>query len=144
MNSILQLYPLKASLSSCLEKLQPLVKGLRQACQLELEPEHHHGYMHGRTWHEFGLGNEFEAALFTWSRHADQVMAEATMLNSKIETNSRLLEASMSCTRNRLLMFEVWINIATVATGAGAAVSGLFGMNLDSLGLDKSPGLFYG
>merc|ERR1740121_3040369 len=47
----------------------------------------------------------------------------------------------MSCTRNRLLMFELWTMIATVAMGLGALISGIFGMNLKS-GLEEAPEKF--
>uniref|UniRef100_A0A7S0AQL5 Uncharacterized protein n=1 Tax=Pyrodinium bahamense TaxID=73915 RepID=A0A7S0AQL5_9DINO len=42
-----------------------------------------------------------------------------------------------------MLTFELWTNIAMVATGIGALISGVFGMNLNNYGFDARPGMFY-
>ncbi|CAK0798335.1 unnamed protein product [Prorocentrum cordatum] len=82
-----------------------------------------------------------EDCLHNWAHSAEEVMADACETNVTIEDTMRFLEASMSCTRNRLLMFEVWTMIATVAMGLGAMISGIFGMNLKS-GLEDAPEMF--
>merc|ERR1740121_3351102 len=47
----------------------------------------------------------------------------------------------MSCTRNRLLMLELWEMITGLAIGAGTVVATIFGMNLTS-GLEEDPDMF--
>jgi len=53
----------------------------------------------------------------------------------------RFLDASLSCARNRLLVFETMSQLVSVALSLGALVGGIFGMNLTS-GLENVPGLF--
>jgi len=166
-NSILQLYPLKMALSSFCERLRPLEQGLRKAVQIEGEGEeldggrrrgNSDGYLNSPsgTCLSFGSGSRhedggsavffcplLEEALYNWTTSAEEIMADAAFLGARIEDTMRFLEAWMSCTRNKLLMFELWTMVATVAIGLGALISGVFGMNLNNFGFDSQPGMFW-
>lgn len=141
LNSILKLYPLKMALTAFIEQMRPLEQGLRHVLQVEgealvEEPD-------GCLGADSSMCSFLEDMLYNWSRTAEEVMAEATLMSAKIEDSMRFSDASMSCTRNQLLMFELWTNVATVAIGLGSLISGVFGMNLDNHGFDARPGMFY-
>jgi magnesium transporter len=153
-DSILQLYPVKLALSSFVEQVRPLVQGLNGVLQDPgVEGVAAAGCLPSRpSWSrkisemESVAGPDqlpvgLEDCLHNWVHSAEEVMADACETNVAIEDTMRFLEASMSCTRNRLLMFEVWTMIATVAMGLGAMISGIFGMNLKS-GLEEAPEKF--
>uniref|UniRef100_A0A7S4Q285 Magnesium transporter n=1 Tax=Alexandrium monilatum TaxID=311494 RepID=A0A7S4Q285_9DINO len=143
-DSVLKLYPLKMALSALIERVRPLAQGLRHTLQVEGSelPEE----CEGRRPREDASPQEarplLEDVLHSWSRSAEEVMAEAALLSAKIEDTTRFLEASMSCARNRLLMFEFCTNIATVTLGLGSVIAGIFGMNLDDRGMKHIPGMF--
>eukprot|EP00928_Gymnodinium_smaydae_P004451 TRINITY_DN11511_c0_g1_i2.p1 TRINITY_DN11511_c0_g1~~TRINITY_DN11511_c0_g1_i2.p1 ORF type:complete len:504 (+),score=94.60 TRINITY_DN11511_c0_g1_i2:81-1592(+) len=84
-----------------------------------------------------------EEVLHNWAHNAEEIMADIAGIGVRIEDTMRFLEASMSCTRNQLLMFELWTMIATLSMAFGALVSGIFGMNIDS-GVEHVNGLFIG
>jgi len=152
-DSILQLYPVKLALSSFVEQVRPLVQGLNGVLQdlgMEGVATASVRPTWGRKLSDIGckisdmddqLPVGLEDCLHNWVHSAEEVMADACETNVTIEDTMRFLEASMSCTRNRLLMFEVWTMIATVAMGLGAMISGIFGMNLKS-GLEDAPDKF--
>mmetsp|Transcript_4274 Transcript_4274/g.9757 ORF Transcript_4274/g.9757 Transcript_4274/m.9757 type:complete len:498 (-) Transcript_4274:42-1535(-) len=171
-NSILKLYPLKMALTSFIDQLRPLGTGLRRALHMEGDGEADHDTTTSRhnsftseeqelralrlsrfnqegaapsEFHTHGsaLCPYLEEALYNWSRNAEDIMLDAISLCGKIEDTMRFLEASMSCTRNQLLVFELWTMVATVAIGMGALISGVFGMNLNNYGFDSAPGQFY-
>jgi len=76
-----------------------------------------------------------------WVQNAEEMMADATELSTRMDDTIRFLEASMSCGRNRLLKLELGTEVATLAFALGALVSGIFGMNLKS-GIEDAPGWF--
>lgn len=84
-----------------------------------------------------------EDALDNWSHDAEEMLAEAGELSMNVEDAIRFLEASMSCTRNRLLQFELCTEVAALSCSMGAMISGIFGMNLQS-GVELEPGWFHG
>lgn len=77
-----------------------------------------------------------------WTHSVEELLADATELYVKIEDALWFLEASMSCTRNRLLQWQVITLIAMLVIAFGGMIAGIFGMNLVS-GLEDRRGLFY-
>lgn len=153
--SVLQLYPLKLSLNSFIEDLRPLVQGLHETFDRDERHEHRGDRTRGASAScdticqlaspvaKPAITSQLEETLDSWAHNAEELLSDASDTSSRIEDYVRFLEASLSCMRNRLLMFELWTMIITVALGFGALVSGIFGMNLAS-GLDQKPGLFWG
>ncbi|CAK0809630.1 unnamed protein product [Prorocentrum cordatum] len=155
-DSTLRLYPLKLAISSFVEQMKPLKRGLRDALQ------HHTSLRQRAEAAEGGLERnkssgsmvsggsqssvpvipgELEDALHNWQHSAEEVLADALDVSTRIADSMRFVEASMSCTRNRLIMFELWTAILTNVIGAGALISSIFGVNL-SMGFETEPGIF--
>jgi magnesium transporter len=142
--AFLRLYPVKTAVSSLAERLRPIVQCLSDADQLE-----EHGIVENPRGQAPSLQEGAEEAedlddiLDIWSHSADELMGDIVELGRKIDDAMRFLDASLSCARNRLLIFEVMSQLVSVALGVGALVSGIFGMNLTS-GLEETPGMFIG
>jgi magnesium transporter len=136
--AFLRLYPVKTAVSSLAERLRPIVQCLSDAENLE-----EHG-MEGRTSKEdIEEAEDLDDILDIWSHSADELMGDVVELSRRIDDAMRFLDASLSCARNRLLIFEVMSQLVSVALDLGAMVSGIFGMNLTS-GLEETPGMFIG
>jgi len=136
--AFLRLYPVKTAVSSLTERLRPIVQCLSDAENLE-----EHG-MEGRTSKEdIEEAEDLDDILDIWSHSADELMGDVVELSRRIDDAMRFLDASLSCARNRLLIFEVMSQLVSVALDLGAMVSGIFGMNLTS-GLENTRGMFLG
>jgi len=85
--------------------------------------------------------DNLEQVLEHWHINAEEVLADAMEINCNIEDTMHFLEASMSCTRNKLLMFELITAGGTLALTIGALISGIFGMNLKT-NLEEAQGAF--
>lgn len=147
-NSVLKLYPLKMALSTFVEQIRPLVSSLHDMLQRDDDSADYNSFTvrsvrTSAPGSDLQTSAELEEALYNWYHNAEEIMADAMEMSTKIEDSMRFTEASMSCTRNRLLKFELFTMIATVAMGMGALISGVFGMNLDNYGLDDTPGAFW-
>lgn len=159
-NSVLRLYPLKLTLSTFVEQIRPMVKCLHDLLHWEEDAGERLRMRCNKRKGSHDLGSSFlchgpdfeacsvfcaslEEALYNWYHNAEEIMSDAVEMCQRIEDSLRFAEASMSCTRNRLLKFELWTMIATVAFGVGALISGVFGMNLDNYGLNNAPGAFW-
>lgn len=134
-DSILKLYPMKVAVSSLIERLRPVVQCLQTLLNAEADRDETKNS-------PLSLVDGLEDVLEHWCNNAKEVYADAEEICAKIEDARQFLEGSLSCTRNRLLMFELAITVATLAMTLGALVSGIFGMNLRS-GIEDWHGPFY-
>mmetsp|Transcript_8183 Transcript_8183/g.18297 ORF Transcript_8183/g.18297 Transcript_8183/m.18297 type:complete len:448 (+) Transcript_8183:49-1392(+) len=164
-DSILKLYPVRIAVQTFIKRMKPLVDRLhqplmptnkkvsRRADEDNSDDTEEQGVLKGSSFSSaylpacgsFVLLPSMEVALSMndWGHSTHQLLTDAEETNQRIDDALRFLEASMSCARNRLLFFELWTDIFTVALGAGALVSGIFGMNLTS-GLEQREGAFGG
>ena len=60
----------------------------------------------------------------------------------KLTSTSRIIEIELAAGRNRLLRYDVALQVVTVISAIAAMVAGLFGMNLKS-GLENDDGVFW-
>jgi len=163
---ILKLYPLRIAVQSFIQQMKPLVDRLHNPILPAVDkPRDRNGSADdGSTQpgQSFVAASEGPATSFTgttgsfglllpsmevalsindWGFCTQHLLVDAEDFNQRIDDALRFLEASMSCTRNRLLYFELWTTVATVVLGAGALVSGIFGMNVRT-GLEDLQGAF--
>lgn len=149
-DSVMQLYPIKTSLSSFAEQLKPLVRCLHSVLE-GLDQAHLHDVSKGQpsaSFHAVGTEEIFagqslplvpkglwlEEVLETWHDAAREVLDDVSELTSNVEDAMRFLESSMSCMRNRLLHIENAVMIATFSFTFGNLIAGIFGMNLNNTG----------
>jgi len=107
------------------------------------ERDHHHVHTHHpQACTAFALeADTLEQVLEHWHNNAQEILADAIAINGNIEDTMHFLEASMSCTRNRLLMFELITAGGTLAMTLGSLICGIFGMNLKT-DLENTNGAF--
>lgn len=157
---VMQLYPVKAALSSFTEQMKPIVYSLNQLLHSGTEQDAPLGRLRAVDSRQpsrqgsfvvdvpdaaSGLGGSFvgrsgadedrpdlEEILDNWHNTAKEVMDDAAELTSNTEDAMRFLDASMSCMRNRLLKLEYMVMVPTLAMTFGNLIAGIFGMNLDA------------
>lgn len=158
---VMQLYPVKAALSTFTEQMKPIVHCLNHLLHSGAEHDVALGRLRAASSTRpsrqgsfvvdvpsdalSGLSGSFqqptaleeehpdlEEILDNWHNTAKEVMDDATELSSNTEDAMRFLDASMSCMRNRLLKLEYMVMVPTLAMTFGNLVAGIFGMNLDA------------
>jgi len=136
--AFLRLYPVKTAVSSLTEQLRPIVQCLSDSENLG---DHGGGHNLRASQEDTEDAEDLDDVLDIWSHSADELMGDVVELTRMIDDAMRFLDASLSCARNRLLVFETMSQLVSVALSLGALVGGIFGMNLTS-GLENVPGLF--
>ena len=64
----------------------------------------------------------------------DEVLNVVRDCTREVKNSEEIMEIELDLTRNRILRFEMLLEITALMVGTGAAVTGLFGMNLISYG----------
>lgn len=124
--ALLQLYPVKASVTEQIEKIRPIVQKLNGVERWEEWSQ-----VRGRFEEKpVGQSEELEDALEFLAHNAEELLGDVTEMETNIEDAMLFCEASLNCGRNRLLQWDVYIIIWSVSISVGAVISGIFGMNL--------------
>jgi len=88
------------------------------------------------------LHDEVEMLFEDYLLQFDEVLSAVRDCTRDVKNSEEVMEIELDLLRNRILRFELIIEMIGLMVGTGAAVTGLFGMNLVSGGEDHKQ-LFY-
>lgn len=83
-----------------------------------------------------------EMLLEAYLTQLEALVGEARDLAAMVRNTEEIVELQIAVLRNRILSFELRLEIATLVMGAGCFITGLFGMNLLSH-LEQHPAMFW-
>lgn len=73
---------------------------------------------------------DLEVLLETYSKQVEEIVNEASTMESNVQTTQEIVELILDSNRNALLALDLKVSIMTMGIGVGALLAGLFGMNL--------------
>ena len=76
-------------------------------------------------------------------QQAEEILQSVRDVQAYVKNSEEIMEIELSLIRNRIMRFELLLEITGLMVACGAAVTGLFGMNLVSH-LEDNWWMFYG